>query len=394
MNRKRNLFLAFILLVFLFPKLSQAKQFIDLQAGDLIKIPNNPAVYYYGYDGKRHVFPNEVTYFSWYKDFSRVKIISPDQLKTIPFGKNIVIRPGTFLVKFDNNPKIYAVEPMGVLRHITSPELAQKLYGPGWGHRIAFLPEYLFADYREGAPLRVFIHPTGTIFRYKGDQSIYIVANNYARKILLPAKWENYHFRDDFILILDKNIKKYERGYDLDGFRAELADTAQTLIADLNSEYSNYIKTLQSKIDKPIYPSESGTGLTGYYFKTIDLSGDYVKRIDKNIAFDFGVDPPMSNFPENFSVRWKGTLEVPKSGVVKFYTISDDGVRLYIDDKLVIDNWSLHSKTKDQGQIYLEKGFHKIELEYFDALFDAVIYLGWNLERYPFISTKYLYPEE
>src|SRR5574337_78783 len=76
--------------------------------GDLIKIPDdgNPntlsdtAVYYYALDGKRYVFPNEKVYYTWYPDFSKVKIIPIDQMSLIPIGGNITYKPGSKLVKF------------------------------------------------------------------------------------------------------------------------------------------------------------------------------------------------------------------------------------------------------------------------------------------------------
>src|SRR3989344_4361505 len=56
-------------------------------AGDLIKA-SQPAVYYYGSDGKRYVFPNEKTYKTWYADFSAVKVITDAELATYAIGGN------------------------------------------------------------------------------------------------------------------------------------------------------------------------------------------------------------------------------------------------------------------------------------------------------------------
>src|SRR3989339_1345558 len=90
------------------------------QAGDLIKMDGLSSVYYLGADGKRYVFPNEATYFSWYSDFSGVVTISASELQSYPIGGNVTMRPGTELVKITTDPSVYAVEPNGVLRKIQS----------------------------------------------------------------------------------------------------------------------------------------------------------------------------------------------------------------------------------------------------------------------------------
>ena len=67
---------------------------------------------------KRYVFPNEATYKSWYSDFSGVVTISADELASYPLAANVVVRPGTKLVKITTDPKVYAVEANGVLRWV------------------------------------------------------------------------------------------------------------------------------------------------------------------------------------------------------------------------------------------------------------------------------------
>ena len=74
-----------------------------LSAGDLIKA-SGAAVYYYGDDGKRYVFPTESTYMSWYGDFSAVKTITDAELAAIAIGGNATVRPGTKLVTIPTAP--------------------------------------------------------------------------------------------------------------------------------------------------------------------------------------------------------------------------------------------------------------------------------------------------
>jgi hypothetical protein len=80
-----------------------------------------------------------------------------------------------------------------------------------------------------------------------------------------------------------------------------------------------------------------------------------------------------------FSARWTGFLEPEFSEEYTFYTRSNDGARLWIDDNPVIDNWTDHSETEDKGVIKLEAGRkYRIKLEYFYAGGDGLIRLLWS----------------
>lgn len=70
---------------------------------------------------------------------------------------------------------------------------------------------------------------------------------------------------------------------------------------------------------------------------------------------------------ERFGFVYQGYVKVPETKVYAFYTESDDGSRLYIDDKLIVDNDGLHGIQEKEGIIPLKKGYHKILLEYFNA---------------------------
>ncbi len=121
--------------------------------GDLVK-GSGSTVYYFASDGYRYVFPNEKTYFTWYKDFSSVKQITDGMLSTLPLARNnVTYRPGYKMVKVTTDPKTYVVDQGGVLRYVPSQELAQTLYGLSWNNKIDDLPDSYFANYRVGTPL-------------------------------------------------------------------------------------------------------------------------------------------------------------------------------------------------------------------------------------------------
>ena len=120
-------------------------------------------------------------------------------------------------------------------------------------------------------------------------------------------------------------------------------------------------------------------GLTAEYFQDTKLQGEAVlKRIDSQIDFDFVSKPATT--PENFSARWTGYLTPPVSGSYELMLRSDDGVRLYIDDKLLISNWTEHGATIDRAPVQMQAGqSYRIRLEYFQGRGGAVLQMGWRL---------------
>lgn len=108
------------------------------------------------------------------------------------------------------------------------------------------------------------------------------------------------------------------------------------------------------------------------------MSGVAFSDTNRNFAVYLSRSAPTVN-PDKYSVRWTGKLRAPKTGEYTFYTISNDGVRLSVDAKGIIDNWSAHSETEDKGTIVLQAGkLYDFRLEYYQAGGNAVVRLGWK----------------
>ncbi|MBI2473774.1 cupredoxin domain-containing protein [Candidatus Uhrbacteria bacterium] len=125
----------------------------SLEAGDLIRGESYSAVYYYGLDGFRYVFPNDKTYFTWFEDFDDVKWISDSDLSDIQIGGNVTYRPGVKMVKINSDPTVYAVGANGELHGIVSEEVAEELYGSTWNKQIDDVPDGFFSNYSLGSDL-------------------------------------------------------------------------------------------------------------------------------------------------------------------------------------------------------------------------------------------------
>lgn len=124
----------------------------------------------------------------------------------------------------------------------------------------------------------------------------------------------------------------------------------------------------------------SGQRWRGEYFNNSELRGaPAFTRDDRLIDFTWGTDSPAPGVVnnDNFSVRWTITLDF-SGGRYRFSTETDDGVRLYIDDKLLIDQWRTMPTTRFNTETSLSKGSHTLRLEYFDQSGSAVVRLGWR----------------
>ncbi|MGD0036295.1 MAG: PA14 domain-containing protein [Bacteroidota bacterium] len=76
---------------------------------------------------------------------------------------------------------------------------------------------------------------------------------------------------------------------------------------------------------------------------------------------------PEENSGENFAVRYYGYINIPQDGFYMFYTKSDDGTKLFIDDKLIVNNDGRHAPIEDNGFASINRGFHKIEVVFFQG---------------------------
>ncbi len=136
-------------------------------------------------------------------------------------------------------------------------------------------------------------------------------------------------------------------------------------------------------------------GLRGEYFRTADLSGTpALVRTDAQIGFRWDRGSPTDNLlargeaapgqgipSDGFSIRWSGELVPPVSGRYRIEAAADDGYRLYIDGKQVLDRWGGSDRLQGDGvELDLQAGrAYALRLEYFDAERDAGVRLGWRM---------------
>jgi beta-glucosidase len=160
----------------------------------------------------------------------------------------------------------------------------------------------------------------------------------------------------------------------LEGISNDLGKRARVLY--LSAEIS--LDKIVSQSEFYIAPGGS-PGLKGEYFNNDALKGDpALVRTDREIDFHWGDGSYTDGGPvDHFSVRWTGYFIPREEDDYKFYTSADDGVRLYLDDALVIDDWRQHGETLDTYSAHLEGSkAHKIRLEYFENTGTATARFG------------------
>jgi hypothetical protein len=118
--------------------------------------------------------------------------------------------------------------------------------------------------------------------------------------------------------------------------------------------------------------------LTGAYYDNQDLTNLKLTRIDSTVNFNWGngaPDPAVAS--DTFSVRWTGSVLADAAETYTFYTITNDGARLWVDGQLIIDNWTNPSNQERSGTIALTAGWHTLKLEYFEAWAAAGVSLSY-----------------
>jgi hypothetical protein len=154
---------------------------------------------------------------------------------------------------------------------------------------------------------------------------------------------------------------------------------------------ANYSLGTQSNASVVIYPSPTanGTGLTGQYFtnssSTYTSNANFnptnlvMTRVDPTVDFVWGNNTlPITNSGGYYCVRWTGQVEPLYSETYYFDVNTDDGVKLWVNDQLIVDDWKAQGATDSIGSIALQGGVrYDIKMEYFQQTSSAVAHLYW-----------------
>jgi beta-glucosidase len=149
----------------------------------------------------------------------------------------------------------------------------------------------------------------------------------------------------------------------------------------VNVLYDVDLPDLDEVFENSQFTTEPGgeSGLKAEYFNNQELNGEpALTRVDPHVHFDWGEGSFEPGQPiDHFSVRWTGYFTPKESGDYQFFTSADDGVRLYIDDERIIDDWLPQSQTLATATRHLEADKpYKVRVEYFEDVGSAIVGMG------------------
>jgi beta-glucosidase len=109
-------------------------------------------------------------------------------------------------------------------------------------------------------------------------------------------------------------------------------------------------------------------------------SAPVLRRDEESINFDWGMNGPAPGVPaDDFSARWTGKLVPAVSGKYRLGATADDGLRVYLDGRLIAEDWTEHAPTTRTGEVTLEAGrSYDLKFEYFEGRIGAVAKLVWQ----------------
>jgi len=152
-------------------------------------------------------------------------------------------------------------------------------------------------------------------------------------------------------------------------------------------------------------PPLAGDGLRGEYFNGPNFEKKAFTRTDPQVAFDWNWSYPAPGVQrEYFSVRWTGKLYAPVTGRYRFSAVVDDGVRVWVGGKPVIDEWRKQDDIQFVGEVFLNaRNWYDLRVEYYNDWKGSIVFVNWELpptaptsRRSPMhqpapIPTEYLY---
>lgn len=142
-------------------------------------------------------------------------------------------------------------------------------------------------------------------------------------------------------------------------------------------------RTVAPQADTTLGAELSLRGLVASYHDDLGFAGTQLTRLDPTVGADWGAGAPAPGIgADTFSVRWTGQVVPRHTETYTFSTTSDDGVRLWVGGRLLVDQWNDHSRTTHSGTVTLTAGVRApVVMEFYERGGDAVAQLRWSSAR-------------
>ncbi|MFA5339774.1 MAG: glycoside hydrolase family 3 C-terminal domain-containing protein [Candidatus Omnitrophota bacterium] len=169
----------------------------------------------------------------------------------------------------------------------------------------------------------------------------------------------------------------------LDGLKKRLGNKVAINYA-LGCKLEGEVVPIETSAVQTVFNGKKVNGFLGEYFNNQGLEGaPAVKRVDKHIDFSWGDGPPADGIQQDhFSARWTAKLTPPKTGEYEVNLRSDDGSRLFIDGREIINSWKDHGEETKSTTMKFEAGKeYDLRVEFYENSGGAVVKLGWDIPR-------------
>jgi beta-glucosidase len=175
-------------------------------------------------------------------------------------------------------------------------------------------------------------------------------------------------------------IRPWEKVSPVEGMKKLLGDRVNIQFAE--GVNIDPVKTITVTSEFLLTPDGTNHGLLGEYFGNPDFKGEPLfTRIDPKINFECtnNTSPDPRLEPTDYSIRWTGKLVPPRTQKYILAITSDDGSRLYLDGKMVVDNWGAHGMAQKSCALNLEAGkAYDVRIEFNQEGGDAGMRFGWR----------------
>ncbi len=220
--------------------------------------------------------------------------------------------------------------------------------------------------------------------RQAARESIVLIKNDQG---ILPL---NKNIRSIAVIGTDANEARFG-GYSgpgngkisiLEGIKQKLGKNSKVLYAEGCGRNTIEWVTVPENCLSNTFNHKKAKGIKGEYFNNLTFSGEpTLTRIDKKVDFQWTLFSPNPKLENDFySVRWSGKITSPESGTFKIGLDGNDGYRLFINGKLLIDRWDKLTYSTSLADFHFEKNkTYDLNVEFYEPVGNAKIRLVWNV---------------
>jgi len=244
-----------------------------------------------------------------------------------------------------------------------------------------------------------FINPDPYVMRF--SKIDFVKENKISDWLLIPPptiKTSHPLFRDSTLVTLESIFEQARIYYTLDGsepsgnsikysvpfyLKNSAFIKARSIGADGSESNASiaFIRNRQEPI-RPVGISSLQKGLRYSYYDE-EIRYKYLPDFTKLSPSKTGMVPSINidgikNKEDNFAIRFTGYIDIPGDGKYSFYTVSDDGSKLLINDFPIVDNDGTHGMIEASGDVLLQKGKYKIEVQYFESLLEQGLQVSYE----------------